>query len=378
MTICYWGGCHSAKKHLQNLMQINGKKFCLLYDNNIIVEENIIYWHGYLNREDHKKGLNRYWDNDSHTTVLYRDGDELLSVSRRRRLWGPEASRKFARLKCDIGYDNEGLKIKNASYPPHALIEHSMHRGVILRETKGNLRDGPSLKRKVPMNMSEEYAERYKNDPKLKNTWVHHEAVKRSKISKMMTIDDIPDCHLLIPQVFLITDLQKYLKKFEDNTNKFYSQDWNRYRNIVPYKSNLVDSARNFLDLFPSKDLLDYTQKGTSWKERWDYSVFDVYETDKKTLWKYLDESIFTEFESVPKKLKQYGIKFEYFDLDKDSYKKTFEIDKDPLFRLGGYNLMDQLKNFPTKEVRDRYHRLTNIAKEYVAQCGREDNRITL
>ena len=93
---------------------------------------------------------------------------------------------------------------------------------------------------------------------------------------------------------------------------------------------------------------------------------------------KYLDESIFTEFESAPKKLKQYGIKFEYFDMDKDSYKKTFEIDKDPLFRLGGYNLMDQLKNFPTKQTRDRYHRLTDIAKEYVAQCGREDNRITL
>jgi hypothetical protein len=223
--------------------------------------------------------------------------------------------------------------------------------------------------------MSEEYAERYKNDPKLKNTWVHHEAVKRSKISKMMTIDDIPDCHLLIPQVFLITVLQN--KKLEDDTNKFYSQDWNRYRNIVPYKSNLVDSARNFLDLFPSKDFLDY-QKGTSWKDRWDYSVFDVYETDKKTIWKYLDESIFTEFESAPKKLKQYGIEFEYFDMDKDSYKKTFEIDKDPLFRLGGYNLMDQLKNFPTKQTRDRYHRLTDIAKEYVAQCGREDNRITL
>ena len=39
---------------------------------------------------------------------------------------------------------------------------------------------------------------------------------------------------------------------------------------------------------------------------------------------------------------------------------------------------MDQLKNFPTKETRDRYHILTDIAKEYVAQCGREDNRITL
>ena len=57
---------------------------------------------------------------------------------------------------------------------------------------------------------------------------------------------------------------------------------------------------------------------------------------------------------------------------------KTFEIDEDPLFRLGGYNLMGQLKNFPTKQTRDRYHRLTDIAKEYVAQCGREDNRITL
>ena len=346
-------------------MQLNGKKFCLLYDNSIIVEENIIHWHGYLNKEDHKKGINRYWDNDSYQTILYRDGDELLSVSRNTRRWERISQLKFARLLCDIDYDNEeGLKIKNASYPPHSLIEHSMHRGVVIRGNKNK----PSLKRKVPKRMSEEYAERYRNDPKLKNTMVHHEAVKKSKISKMITVDDVPDCHLLIPfnQSFL-----HQIEGQEDNTNIFYSQDWNRYRNIVPYKSNLVDSSRNFLDVF------DY-QKKTSWKERWDHSVFDAYEKDKKAIWEYLDKNVFGVFESTPEKLKQYGIQFEYFDLDKDSYKKTFEIDEDPLFRLGGYSIIDQLKNFPTKQTRDRYHRLTDIAKEYVAQCGREDNRITL
>jgi len=211
--------------------------------------------------------------------------------------------------------------------------------------------------------MSKEYAERYKNDPKLKNTMVHCEAVRNSKKTKNITVDDVPDCHLLIPY-------NPHIGK-GDRTTAFYSQDWNRYRNIAPYKSNLVDSARNLLDLFDE-------YKETSWKERWDNSVFDVYETDKKTIWKYLDEYVFTKYEDVPRELKKYDIEFEYFDLDKDSYKKTFEIDKDPLFRLMTYNTMDQLKNFPTKETRDRYHRLTDIAKEYVAQCGREDNRITL
>ena len=363
MSICYWGGECGAKKHLEYLLQINGKKYCLLFDNSILVEENTVHWHGYLNKEDSSKGINRYWDNDSYQTILYRDGDELFSVSRYRRKW----SRLYVpdRLLCNIDYDNEeGFKIKNITHPPHSLIEHSIHRGVMM---KRNI-DKASIKRKVPINMSEEYAERYRNDPKLKNTMVHHEAVKKSKISKMITVDDVPDCHLLIPYD---QSFRHRIEGREDNTSIFYSQDWNRYRNIVPYKSNLVDSARNYLDLFDDG-------KKTSWKERWDHSVFDVYETDKKTIWKYLDKNVFTKFESAPKELKKYGIQFEYFNMDKDSYKKTFEIDEDPLSRIMTYNIMDQLKNFPTKQTRDRYHRLTDIAKEYVAQCGREDNRITL
>ena len=327
-------------------MKINGKKFCVLHHDIIIVKENTIHWHGYLNKKDSKKIINRYWDNDSYQKILYRDGDELLSVSTHSRKW--ERVNVPRRLRIDIDYDHEnGLKITNKCYPPHSLIDHSIHRGV-------------TRTRKVHKNMSEEYVERYRNDPKLKNTLVHYEAVKKSKRSKI-TVDDVPDCHVLMP-----CDYYDHLGE-ED----FYLQDWNRYRNIVPYKSNLVDSARNLLDLFDE-------DKETSWKERWDNSVFDVYETDKKTIWKYLDEYVFTKYEDVPKELKKYGIEFEYFDLDKDSYKKTFEIDKDPLFRLMTYNTMDQLKNFPTKETRDRYHRLTDIAKEYVAQCGREDNRITL
>ena len=334
-------------------MQFNGKKFCILHHDTIIVEENTIHWHGYLNNKDSKKIINRYWDNDSYQTILYRDGDELLSVSRHRKKW--ERVNVPRRFKCDIDYDQEkGFKIINATYPPHSLIDHSIHRGAKLRKQI----DQVSTKRKVPKNMSKEYAERYKNNPKLKNTFVHYEAVKKSKSSKI-TVDDVPDCHLLVPYDLHI------------GQEEFYSQDWNRYRNIVPYKSDLVDSARNLLDLFDEF-------KETSWKERWDHSVFDVYETDKETIWKYLDEYVFTKYEEVPRELKKYDIEFEYFDLDKDSYKKTFKIDKDPLFRLMTYNTMDQLKNFPNKETRDRYHRLTDIAKEYVAQCGREDNRITL
>ena len=352
---CYWAGNCGAKKHLQYLMQLNGKKFCLLFDNTIMLEENTVHWHGYLNKKDSKKIINRFWDNDSYQTFFYRDGDELLSVSRHRRKW--ERLDVPRRFRCDIDYNHEeGFKIINACPPPHSLIDHSIHRGAVLNS---QIDHHLSVKRKLPKSMSEEYAERYRNDPKLKNTFVHYEAVKKSKSSKI-TVDDVPDCHVLMPYDLHLGQ--------EDN---FYTQDWNRYRNIVPYKSNLVDSARNLLDLFDE-------YKETSWKERWDNSVFDVYETDKKTIWKYLDEYVFTKYEDVPRELKKYDIEFEYFDLDKDSYKKTFEIDKDPLFRLMTYNTMDQLKNFPTKETRDRYHRLTDIAKEYVAQCGREDNRITL
>jgi hypothetical protein len=345
MSICYWGGNCGAKKHLQYLMSFNGKKFCILHNNYINIEESIVHWHGYLNKEDSKKIINRYWDKESHQTTLYRDGDELLSFSSHRRIWKPVNTPN--QLRFDIDYDHEeGFKLVNVNYPSHSLIKDSIHRGAIFK------------RRKSTTNMSKEYVERYKNDPKLKNTMVYYEAVKNSKQTKIITVDDVPDCHLLIPY-------NPHIGR-GDRTTAFYSQDWNRFRNIAPYKSNLVDAARNMLDVYNRK---------SSWKEKWDNSVFD---TDRKKLWRYLDDEVFTKFEAVPRELKKHGIEFEYFDMDKDSFKKTFEIDKDPLFRLMTYTTMDALKNFPTKEVRDRYHRLTDIAKEYVAQCGREDNRITL
>ena len=329
------------------MMQLNGKKFCIVHKYHIMVEENIVHWHGYLNKKDSKKIVNRYWDNDAHQTILYRNNDELLSVIRHKRNWGRVNNPR--KLRSDI--DNkerseiEYPRLFHLDFLPDSLMDHSIDRGAVLK----------TQSRKTKWD--KEYVERLRNDSKIKNTMVHYQAVRKSKHNKSITIDDVPDCHLLMmyPQ-----DGQG------DNTTTFYSQDWNRYRNIVPYKSNLVDSARNFLDLFVDH----YKSEG-----RWDNSVFD---TDKKILWKYLDDNVFTKFETVPRELKKHGIEFEYFNMDKDSYKKTFEIDKDPFFRLMTYNTINALKNFPTKEVRDRYHRLTDIAKEYVAQCGREDNRITL
>lgn len=328
-------------------MSFNGKKYCILKGDTITIEESIIHWHGYLNKKDSKTIINRYWDKESHQTTLYRYGDELLSFSRQKRQW--QRVNTANQLRLDIDYDyEEGLKLVNVNYPSHSLIKDSLHRGVI---SKTDLKYNSST-------MSKEYAERYKNDPKLKNTMVHFQAVKNSKKTKNITVDDVPDCHLLIPY-------NPHIGK-GDRTTAFYSQNWNRFRNIVPYKSNLIDAARNMLDIY---------NRNNTWKEKWDNSVFN---TDRKKLWTYLDNQIFTTFEAVPKELKKHGIEFEYFDMDKDSFKKTFEIDKDPLFRLLTYSTMDALKNFPTKEVRNRYHRLTDIAKEYVAQCGREDNRITL
>ena len=61
-----------------------------------------------------KKIINRYWDNDSYQKILYRDGDELLSVSTHSRKW--ERVNVPRRLRIDIDYDHEnGLKITNKS-----------------------------------------------------------------------------------------------------------------------------------------------------------------------------------------------------------------------------------------------------------------------
>ena len=357
MTFCYWGGFAGGKKHIQFLCTLNNQKYSVVYDNMIKVYDNTCHWNGYLNRRDHINRTNQCWDVTKRSTILYHYKDELCSVSKERRdlnyIFVPFA------ITYDVINDSGKLKLINVEYPVGAVVNPStgVYRA-IKRKNLNNKKKGANVDY-TPIQMDKRDAKRFIKDPKYKDLLLRYEAVNQLKNNnKKMTIDDIPDCFLIIP--------------YRHNVNKNYGgtnfdQDWNRYRNIVPYKSDLVDSARNYLDLFGPEHSIENAKESR---------VFETYRTDKESLWRYLDRYIFDNYRNIAQRLQKAGVRFEYFNLDKGNYKKTFGFTKE-LPRQLTCNIPHQLKNPENKQPsRKNFQRLTEIAKEYVALRGREDNRI--
>ena len=116
--------------------------------------------------------------------------------------------------------------------------------------------------------------------------------------------------------------------------------------NIIPYKSNHLDSVISKLDHFKS-------QTGDD--------LFEVYEQNKNLVWRWLD-SFQKEMDGIEDKLKQRNIPYRMFDLDTDSYPDTFgwQVDVDRKFSHRG----EAWKH-------ENYDRIEEIANEYIcfAKC---------
>ena len=169
--------------------------------------------------------------------------------------------------------------------------------------------------------------------------------------------EDIPECHTIFP----------YVRHAGYSFRNVKISDWFRSQtNVVPYKTDLVESAINHLD---------------NWGEYRNDKYW--WEVDKKTLWRYLDDLVFISSYDVEERLREAGIEYEYFNLDKDDWAKTFQLEK----RLPRtiyhhvYFQMNYLKDrekkpYPLKKAYENHRRMTEIAKEYVASRGKKDNRL--
>jgi len=137
-------------------------------------------------------------------------------------------------------------------------------------------------------------------------------------------------------------------------------------RNIVPFKSDLQEYAVKFLDGFG-----DF-RRGT----KWGVDVIQALKDDPKFVYDYLDYNIFTVPRIHAERFKQYNINFEYFDLDKGDYKKTFDLSR-TLSRNLDNPVIHQLRNTKKKkEVLEKYFILYDIAEKYLKTRGRKDNRV--
>ena len=131
-------------------------------------------------------------------------------------------------------------------------------------------------------------------------------------------------------------------------------------------KSDLQEYAVKFLDGFG-----DF-RRGT----KWGVDVIQALKEDPKFVYDYLDYNIFTVPRIHAERFKQYNINFEYFDLDKGDYKKTFDLSR-TLSRNLDNPVIHQLRNTKKKkEVLEKYFILYDIAEKYLKTRGRKDNRV--
>ena len=126
--------------------------------------------------------------------------------------------------------------------------------------------------------------------------------------------------------------------------------------NIIPYKSNQLDSAISKLDHFNNVEKAN---------------LFEVYKTDKNRVWRYLDWYR-EEVDNTIDKLSQHNLPYTLFDLDTDSYPETFgwEVDVDRKFSHRGvawnhenYNRVKEIAEGDIINKSGYYHSKNGIHK---------------
>ena len=295
----YWGGCTGAKRFVKKLMIYNDKSYVEHYPFHIVHAKHICHSAPKPLRYDSQ------WD-------VTRKAD-IIS----RKIETPnQSSVKTTGWERDTDFVNMGLE---AMGPSHRSLGGFQVRGIEDRYF---------------------YRDRYK----IKN---------KSKDLVELPITDIPECHTVFP----------YHRRAAYSFDGVKISDWFRsHTNIVPYKSDLVESAINQLDnwgeYFPDSD--------PWWK------------VDKKKVWHHLDLTVFHMWYKVEGRLREAGIDYEYFDLDKDDWAKTFHVQKNLPRQIMHhvYCQMNRLEKEKKKKAYEDYRRMTEVAKEYIISRGKKDNRL--
>tara|TARA_B100000424_G_scaffold235299_1_gene199574 strand:- start:505 stop:1524 length:1020 start_codon:yes stop_codon:yes gene_type:complete len=338
--IVYWGGMLSGNNYLQNLTLYNNKIYAAVRKYRITVRSNDTHF-----LERNKKYVKWFWDVTKHTQVVHRPvGCDTTVVSNTTRmiefLW------QVPNDTISVRYENGGLTLRNTYYPVHAVLDNQIYRPV-----------------KLPNRFYNKTNKQKFMNPEYKDTLMYYDCISNDNKNKLgmleeVTYNDIPTCDLIFPSI--------------DTKNMSYEgftppPEYSEHTNIIPYKSDLVEMARVVLDNVERiKDKSKMTVK----------DMFELYKENKKELWKYVDRYVFEDHHTIAKKLNKNKIKFEYFNLDKDSYNNRFGFNK-VLPRICSHNTYHQLSIAKdVKRARNNYNKLTDMAREYVASRKMEDNRL--
>jgi len=295
----YWGGSDSGKAHLKHYA-IHNNKTQLLWDTRnkrILKMYSIVHYQG------------DYWRDETVSKIIYHNIDGFR--------------------KCEK---------KSHSIYHHKQYEHNKS-SINAKTSMSNYRQVRNKR-----NYSKDDIKKYSQIEYI-NTNLYFDI-----ISKYITEigEDIPREMLDYGEIFKDVDLVSIIPPeyvIEDNVELFQSSI-----NIIPYKSNILDSIISKLDLYTNAFL-------EGLEDERDDDLLEVYNSDKNIIWNYLDE-FDKQQDNVIDLLKKYNIPYQMFDLDNDSYKDTFgweiELPRNYTHRKDSW------------QNNDRYAIIQDIAKEYV------------
>mgnify|MGYP001209966702 CR=1 FL=1 len=159
--------------------------------------------------------------------------------------------------------------------------------------------------------------------------------------------NDLCDCDVFIPQTH--PQLMSY---------RPFIEHFKTCRNIVPYKSDIVDICIQRINLFESKETNRYMNTNVK-------DVEDAYYTDKELVFSHLDFFV-TGNRNVEQQLIDRGIPYEHLDLDTHDYKTLCE-NKIPR-RHGEVGI--------PKDT-ERYKFATHMVEDYIKTRGLTDLRLS-
>ena len=355
MTFVYWGGCSSHKKHLLRCLSLNNKKYVQADDYHIRLFEHTCHWTGYVNRQDEINRINPCWDITERRTTHYYDESNVLRQTFKEKRELDLVYTGVFHIMYNFEYDENYAPVVSYQFPPGGITggaDTKIYRPLRIRHN-GDQDD-------CHVDISKEYAKRFKKNPP--SDMLHYEAVSQYpplKGKKKMTINEIPDCHLIIPN----RRAAKGYRGYDFSDDSFFEQDWNRYRNIVPVRTDMLDFARNTLVVH-----------GCSSPHE-ENTVFQTYKEDKNKLFDQIDYYVLSS-QNMIKAVRKHNISHTYFDMDKDSWKKTFEIEKE-FNRIAFLPVTYELKNCVNKKAaRANFQKITEIAKEWLHSRNYPKNNI--
>tara|TARA_B000000557_G_scaffold264332_1_gene269368 strand:+ start:114 stop:1109 length:996 start_codon:yes stop_codon:yes gene_type:complete len=328
----YWGGGMSGKSLLEFQHIYGNKTVAYALDYIVRVKYGTCHFTGY---KKHKK----WWDVTQTYELHHKRIDEdAVRVS----------IKKHRKLQHILGGVDRGYNIKLVQTEPMHYIVPDINK--------------PSPKPASELTMGRKETKRY-SKLKYKDSLVYFTSINsqgynnRSGMLESMKPEMYPEVDTLIP-FFLVCNS----KGRELPIDEWYKDK----RNIVPYKSNLLEMAVKCLD-----GINDF-RRGN----KWGIDAVQAIKDDKKYVYQYLDDEIIHHHHKIAKRLMKYGIDFEYFDLDKGSYKDTFGLDR-TLDRNIDNPVLFQLKGADDKKkARSRYFQLVDLAQEYLQSRNIKDNRL--